>query len=78
MNTRKTLLEVLHRFFGEPGLRLMLEAYNSPEDRAVLDALRRRLDERAPALVGDGRLAAEIGLLVSDPEGFIPCAARAA
>ena len=75
---RKVLLWVVHRFFGEPGLRLMQDAYDSPADRAVLDALRRRLDDRAPALVGDGRLAAEIGLLVSAPEGFIPCMARAA
>ena len=75
---RKALLQVVHRFFGEPGLRLMREAYDSPEDRAVLDALRRRLDDRAPALVGDGRLAAEIELLVSAPGSFIPCVARPA
>ena len=75
---RKVLLWVVHRFFGERGLALMREAYDSPADRAILDTLRRRLDDRALTLVADGRLAAEIELLVSAPEGFIPCLARAA
>ncbi|MBD0271215.1 MAG: M48 family metalloprotease, partial [Acetobacteraceae bacterium] len=74
---RKRLLETLHRFFGEPGLRLMQEAYESPEDRAILATLRRRFGDRAPALVSDGRFAAEIALLLSAPESFVPCAARA-
>jgi hypothetical protein len=78
VKTRKIVLEILHRFFGNPGLRLIQEAYDGPEDRAVLDTLRRRLNDRAPALVADGRIAAEIALLVSAPEGFIPCLARAA
>ena len=77
VHDRKVLLEVLHRFFGEPGLRLMQGAYDSPADRAILDALRRRLEDRAPALVGDRRVAGEIALLVAAPESFIPCIARA-
>lgn len=73
---RKLFLEIMHRFFGEPGLALMREAYGSPEDLAILDTLRRR-DDRAPALTGDARLAAEIELLLSAPESFAPCVARA-
>ncbi|GAA0586324.1 hypothetical protein GCM10009416_25910 [Craurococcus roseus] len=74
---RKLFLEIMHRFFGEPGLALMRDAYGSPEDLAILDTLRRRRDDRAPALTGDARLAAEIELLLSAPESFIPCVARA-
>jgi Zn-dependent protease with chaperone function len=78
VKTRKSMLQVVHRFFDEPGLRLMREAYDSPRDIAILDTLRRRLRESAPALAADKRVAAEIELLVSAPEAFIPCIARAA
>lgn len=77
VTTRKIVLEVVHRFFAEPGLRLIQEAYDTRDDRAILARLQRRLGERAPALVADGRVAAEIALLVSAPESFIPCVARA-
>lgn len=74
---RKTVTEVMHRFYGEPGLRLVLDTYDSRDDRAVLDTLRRRLRDRAPALIADGRIAAEMEFLVSAPDSFIPCVARA-
>ncbi|HZB38221.1 MAG TPA: M48 family metalloprotease [Beijerinckiaceae bacterium] len=78
VKTRKVVIEILHRFFGKPGLSLIQETYDSLDDRAVLESLRRRLDEGAPGLVADKRVAAEIALLVSAPESFIPCLARAA
>jgi hypothetical protein len=49
----------------------------SPEDRAVLDALRRQLQDGARARKADGRIVAEMQLLISAPENFIPCVARA-
>lgn len=75
--TRKTLLQVMHRFFGESGLRLMQEAYRGAEDRAILTTLRIRLKNPAPLLAADPRRQAELRLLVSAPEDFIPCLARA-
>ena len=67
----------MHRFFGEPGLQFMLQAYRGPEDRAILAALRVRLKNRAPLLLADTRRQAELRLLVSAPDDFIPCLARA-
>jgi hypothetical protein len=75
VKTRKVMLEILHRFFDEPGLRLMREAYASEADRAVVATLQRRLAD-APPLTGDRRLAAEIEFLVAAPDEFIPCVAR--
>ena len=78
VGTRKTMLMVVHRFFGEAGLRLMQDAYDSPADRAVLGRLRERLQESAPALRAQGKLAREMALLSSAPADFVPCLARAA
>jgi hypothetical protein len=50
VKTRKVMLQVVHRFFDEAGLRLMRQAYDSPEDGAILDALRRRLQGSTSAL----------------------------
>ena len=47
VKTRKVVIEILHRFFGKPGLSLIQETYDSLDDRAVLESLRRRLT-RAP------------------------------
>jgi hypothetical protein len=77
VKTRKIVLEILHRFFGNPGLRLAQETYDSSEDGAVLASLRRRLEAGAPALVSNKRLAAETELLVSSPVSSVPCLARA-
>ncbi len=77
-STRKTLLQVTHRFFGAPGLELMREAYRSETDRAVLETLRRRLAEGAPALLADRAKAAELRFLADDPDAFLPCIATGA
>jgi hypothetical protein len=77
VRTRKSMLQVLHRFFGRDGLETMRKAYAGPDDAAVLDRLRRRLEEAAPGLRADGRLAEEIDLLVSSPLEFVPCLACA-
>jgi hypothetical protein len=77
IGTRKTMLMVVHRFFGEAGLRLMQDAYDSPADLAVLTKLGERLQEGAPALRVQGKLAREMALLSSAPADFVPCLARA-
>jgi hypothetical protein len=71
------LLEVIHRFYGEPGLRLLQEAYDTAQDRAVLATLAGRLGDAAQPLAADVRAMAEMQLLVSDSTAFIPCVARA-
>jgi hypothetical protein len=75
--SRKVLLEVLHRFYGEPGLRLLQEAYDTPQDRAVLATLAGRIGDAAQPLAADARTVAEMQLLVSEPTAFVPCVARA-
>lgn len=77
VRSRKVLLEVVHRFYGEPGLRLLQDAYDTPADKAVVATLAGRLRNAAEPLAGDARLAAEIQLLVSDASAFVPCVARA-
>jgi Zn-dependent protease with chaperone function len=77
VKTRKSMLQVLHRFFGREGLDLMRRAYQGSDDAAVVDKLRQRLKARAPTLRADGRVAAEMDFLVSSPEEFLPCLARA-
>jgi Zn-dependent protease with chaperone function len=75
--SRKVLLEVVHRFYGEPGLGLVQEAYDTPQDRAVLATLADRLRDAAQPLAADARALAEMQLLVSEPTAFVPCVARA-
>ncbi len=77
VKTRKTTLTVAHRFFGAEGLNVMQQAYDDGLDREILATLARRLGEGAPALLGDPESAAELALLVSAPEAFVPCLARA-
>jgi Zn-dependent protease with chaperone function len=75
--SRKMLLEILHRFYGQPGLLLLQEAYDTPQDRAVLATLAQRLRDAAQPLAADSRTVAEMQLLVSDSMAFVPCVARA-
>src|SRR4051812_9172584 len=75
--SRKVLLEVVHRFYGEPGLGLVQAAYDTPQDRAVLATLADRLRDAAQPLAADARALAEMQLLVSEPTAFVPCVARA-
>jgi len=77
VRTRKSMLQVLHRFFGRDGLELMRRAYEGSDDATVLERLRKRLKEGAPALRSAGPLAEEMDLLVSSPRDFVPCLARA-
>ena len=78
VKSRKSLLTVSHRFFGVMGLLVMQDAYNSPADREVLAALRKRLDAGSPTLLADPALAAEMRVLLAAPANFGPCQAQGA
>jgi Zn-dependent protease with chaperone function len=78
VTTRKSMLQVMHRFFDEAGLRLMQDAYDAPADRAILSALRQRLTDGATPLPADARLMKEIRFLVERPGEFLPCQATRA
>ena len=73
---RKSMGEVIHRFFGDPGLQLAAARYAEPEHQSAIALLRERLTDPtfAPALKPLER--AEIELLAADPLDFISCTAR--
>ena len=77
VETRKSMLQVMHRFFAQAGLDLMRQAYDGREDAAILGTLRERLAEDAPALRAKRSLAREMEFLVASPKEFMPCLARA-
>ena len=74
--SRKTLGQVIHRFFGDPGLELAAERYAEPAHGSAVAALRQRLTD--PGFRSDlGPLQrAEIELLAAHPLDFISCTAR--
>jgi hypothetical protein len=76
VKSREALLTVAHRFFGEPGLRAMQEAYASPADAAVLKLIGERYNGGDPAMRSDPETAAKVRLLVTSPADFTPCQAR--
>jgi hypothetical protein len=75
---RKALGEVIHRFFGDPGLEVAAARYAAPDHQAAIALLRERLTDPgfAPALNPLAR--AEIELLAASPADFISCVARRA
>jgi len=79
--SRKAFGEVIHRFFGDPGLKVAAERYAGPEHQTAITRLRGRL-----ALAGSAGVAsalsplerAELELLAASPQDFISCIARRA
>jgi hypothetical protein len=74
--SRKTFGEVIHRFFGEPGLEVAAARYGDPAHQAATDQLRVRFGDGdfAPTLSPLER--AEIELLATSSQDFISCTAR--
>jgi Zn-dependent protease with chaperone function len=74
--SRKSMGEVIHRFFGEPGLEVAFVRYAGPEHEAAIALLRERLAAPgfAPALSPLER--AELEVLAAAPQDFISCVAR--
>jgi Zn-dependent protease with chaperone function len=77
-NSRKTLGQVIHRFFGDPGLQVAFQRYAEARHQSAIASLRHRLSD--PAFVaGLGPLErAELELLAANPLDFVSCTARRA
>ena len=75
---RKSMGEVIHRFFGDPGLEIAATHFDSPDHQFAVAALRERLADPdfAPKVSGVAR--AELELLAEAPQDFISCTARRA
>jgi Zn-dependent protease with chaperone function len=79
--SRKTFGEVIHRFFGDPGLQVAAARYAGPEHQTAIARLRGRL-----AIAGSAAFAsalsplerAEFELLAAAPLDFVSCVARRA
>jgi Zn-dependent protease with chaperone function len=76
-NTRKVLGEVIHRFFGDPGLQLLAARYvAAPEHQAAIAVLRARLTDPGFAKALKSLERAEIELLAAAPLDFVSCTVR--
>jgi hypothetical protein len=75
---RKAMGQVIHRFFGDPGMQIAMARYAGPEHQTAIALLRERLADPgfAPALGPVER--AEIELLAAAPLDFVSCVARRA
>lgn len=73
---RKSMLMIMHRFFGDGGLAWMQEAYNSNSDREMLTLLKGRNLIKSETKKNQ-KLAKEIDLLLRGSSSFIPCYVRA-
>jgi hypothetical protein len=74
--SRKTFGQVIHRFFGDPGLQVAAAHYAGPEHQTAIARLRERLTDPGFASTLDPRERAELDLLAAAPLDFISCTAR--
>jgi hypothetical protein len=74
--SRKSMGQVIHRFFGEPGLQVAAVHYASPGHQAAIALLRERLAVPGFALALSPLERAEIELLAAAPLDFVSCVAR--
>ena len=73
---RKLMVEVIHRFFGDPGLEVAAPRYVAPEHQAAITLLRQRLSDPAFAPPLSPLEKAELELLATAPQDFVSCVAR--
>src|SRR5262249_22219521 len=73
---RKLMGEVIHRFFGDPGLQVAAPRYSDPEHQAVITLLGMRLTDPGFASTLSPLERAELELLASAPLDFVSCTAR--
>jgi Zn-dependent protease with chaperone function len=76
--SRKTMGEVIHRFFGDPGLQVAAVRYAGSEHQAAVALLRERLTDPSFSLPLNPLTRAEIELLAAAPLDFVSCIARRA
>jgi Zn-dependent protease with chaperone function len=74
--SRKNLGQVVHRFFGEPGLQFAFQRYAGPAHQGAIALLRRRVADPAFASGLSPLQRAELELLTTSPVDFISCTAR--
>jgi hypothetical protein len=74
--SRKTLGQVIHRFFGDPGLQVAAGRYAGSAHQAAIALLRERLTAPGFAAALSPLERAELELLAAAPLDFISCTAR--
>jgi hypothetical protein len=74
--SRKTLGEVIHRFFGDPGLQVAEARYAGADHQTAVALLRERLTAPDFASTLSPLERAEIELLAAAPLDFVSCTAR--
>jgi Zn-dependent protease with chaperone function len=76
--SRKAMGEVIHRFFGDPGLQVAAARYAAPEHQAAIALLRERLTAPGFASSLSPLERVELDLLAATPLDFVSCVAREA
>ena len=76
--SRKTMGQVIHRFFGDPGLQAAAARYAAPEHQTAIALLRERLAAPGFASSLSPLERAELDQLAAAPLDFVPCIAREA
>ena len=74
--SRKTLGEVIHRFFGDPGLQEAAVRYGYYAHQTAIAMLRERLTDPGFGSALNALERAELKVLAADPMDFISCTAR--
>jgi hypothetical protein len=74
--TRKSHGEVIHRFYGSPGLTMARTHYDTPAHQAAVTFLRERLTDLGFGSGLSPLERAELELLAADPLEFVSCTAR--
>jgi len=74
--SRKTLGEIIHRFFGDPGLQVAATRHAGSEHQAAVALLRERLTDPSFSLPLNPLTRAELELLAAAPLDFVSCIAR--
>ena len=75
---RKAMGEVIHRFFGDPGLQVAATRYARSEHQTAIARLRERLTVPGFASSLSPLERAELELLAASPLDFVSCVARGA
>jgi hypothetical protein len=73
---RRSMISVIHRFYGEPGLDMAMSAYAMPAHAAIVAAIKERLADPAFSASLKPLERADYDLLTNRPDQFISCVAR--
>jgi Zn-dependent protease with chaperone function len=76
--SRKAMGQVIHRFFGDPGLQVAAARFAAPEHQTAISLLRERLTVPGFASSLSPLEWAELDLLAATPLDFVSCVARQA